>query len=384
MPDLHDARAAINWYRTPVPRETLQALSRRSDGLGLLQAGGYLLLLVSSGAATLWSAFTGHIVLTVVLLFVYGTFATFNINAVHELCHNSVFKTRWLNGLFVRLFGFLGWNDWVWFNASHANHHRYTLHPPRDGEVVLPNAYAFLSRRNFVTTALWNFRAPFDMVKNALIRARGKWTDPWTLTLFPADQPEARRRLMNWNRFVLVGHGLIFAAAVVAAIITRRWAWLLVPYVVSFGTTCGNWLFYLCNNTQHVGLTDEVPDLRICCRSVRLPAFVSFLYWHMQYHTEHHMYAVVPCYNLRRLHKQIAADLPVPKGLIGTWREIGMILERQAREPAYQHVHTLPETAHPAVMGSRAAEIAAGAVPGDANADCDDLNLPAAATAGAQ
>jgi fatty acid desaturase len=367
---MHDERATIHWYRTPIPREVLQSLHARSDFKGLLQSGGYFGLLCCTGAATLWSAFAGYWYLTPLLLLLHGTCGHFNINAVHELCHNTVFRSKWLNGFFVRLFGFFGWNDWVWFNASHANHHRYTLHPPRDGEVVLP--IKWLSRAGF-WKSIWAPLAPYHHFKNTLAKARGKLEGDWTLSLFPEDKPAARQRLMNWNWLVLIGHTLILVGAVAAAVMTKQWAWLLVPHVVSFSTTYGGWLFFLCNNTQHVGLTDKVPDFRLNCRSMKLPWIVSFLYWHMQYHTEHHMYAAVPCYNLRRLHKQIAHDLPEPKGMIGTWKEIGMILERQEAEPDYQYAHPLPDTAHPAEYGDRDAEIAAGAFDADADADCDDL-----------
>ncbi len=57
----------------------------------------------------------------------------------------------------------------------------------------------------------------------------------------------------------------------------------------------GLWRHWLCNNTRHIGLQDNVPDLRLCCRTIRLNPLVQFLYFHMNYHTEHHMYASVPC-----------------------------------------------------------------------------------------
>ncbi len=372
MPDIHDERATINWYRSPLPRETLQALNARSDLKGLIQAGGYLLTLCCTGAATLWSAFAGHWVLAVVLLFVHGTCGSFLLNAIHELCHNTVFKTKWLGGLFIRIFGFLGWNDWVWFNASHANHHRYTLHPPRDGEVVLPYEYA--SWKTFWKSAIWAPLGPYNLIRNAVPRALGIIKDEWTLALFPEDKPDARRRLFNWNRFLLLGHGLIFAASVTAAVRTGQWAWLMVPVVVSFSDCFGGWLLYLCNNTQHVGLTDKVPDFRICCRSVKLPGFASFLYWRMEYHIEHHMYAAVPCYNLPKLQKAIAHDLPERKGLVAAWKEIGMIVKKQAEDPNYQFIQTLPPDSEPARMGDREHEIEAGQAPPIANDDCDDLN----------
>ena len=373
MADLHDEHATIDWYRTPVQREILRALNARSDVKGLLQTVGFLAVFCCAGAAAIWSAFAEYWLLTPFLLFLHGTVGSFNTNGVHELCHNTVFKAKFLNGLFLRIYGFIGWNDWVWFNASHANHHRYTMHPPRDGEVVVPEFYAFLSRKGFWLSAIWQIN-PFTMVWSAIKKARGKWDDDWTLLLFPPDNPDACRRLKNWNRFVVVGHSLILLATIVMVVTTGRLAWLLVPYVVSLSTTYGGCLFYLVNHTQHVGLTDKVRDFRVCCRSMKLPWWASFLYWHMEYHTEHHMYAAVPCYNLRRLHREIAFDLPEPKGFIGTWAEIAVILERQAQDPDYHYCHPLPDTAHSLVMGDAETEHAACTAAVDEGADCADLN----------
>ena len=66
---------------------------------------------------------------------------------------------------------------------------------------------------------------------------------------------------------------------------------------------------------------DNVPDFRFNSRSIRLNPFFEFLYWRMNYHAEHHMYAGVPCYNLKRLSQVIADDIPERKTLIGAWRE---------------------------------------------------------------
>ena len=56
------------------------------------------------------------------------------------------------------------------------------------------------------------------------------------------------------------------------------------------------------------------------------------------------MYAGVPCYNLKKLHKAIKHELPyIPSGLIDTWFEIIGILWRQSKEPDYQYIPILPE-----------------------------------------
>ena len=87
-------------------------------------------------------------------------------------------------------------------------------------------------------------------------------------------------------------------------------------------------------------------DFRLCCRTVILNPFVSFLYWHMNYHTEHHMYAAVPCYHLGWLHQLIRAQMPrCPKGLVSAWTEIIMIRKKQATDPQYQHRLQLPNPA---------------------------------------
>ncbi len=92
-----------------------------------------------------------------------------------------------------------------------------------------------------------------------------------------------------------------------------------------------------------MGLQDNVHDFRLCCRTFTLNPMLRFLYWQMNYHIEHHMYAAVPCYHLDQLHRMIQHDLPpTPKGLVGVWKEIDAILCRQAVDPNYQHVAPLP------------------------------------------
>ena len=57
------------------------------------------------------------------------------------------------------------------------------------------------------------------------------------------------------------------------------------------------------------------------------------------------MYAGVPCYNLRRLGKAIAADVPEPKWVFAAWREMRATWRRQQVEPGYQYDVPLPATA---------------------------------------
>lgn len=335
----------INWYRSPVERELLAALNQRSDAKGLLQTGGHLGLLLATGALAWYASAQGMWLIFAAVLFLHGTFYAFLLNGFHELCHSSVFRSRQLNSFFLYLFSFLGWYNPVFFWASHQEHHKYTLHPPDDLEVVLP---VELTLQSFLKTALINPWGFVQRLKGVIRLSRGRVEGKWEEILFPESNPAQRQRLFNWARVLLVGH----AALTVVSLALGLWQ---LPVLITLAPFYGGWLLYLCNNTQHVGLQDYVPDFRLCTRTIRLHPFVQFLYWHMNFHTEHHMYAAVPCYHLGKLHRAIAADLPRPTvGLYETWVEIIEILRRQKADPTYQYVPELP-TPSPAQPYAKAA-----------------------------
>jgi len=325
-----DART-VAWYRTPLTREQMRELNQRSDWKGLLQTLGHLSLIALIGMLA-WQV-QDRIYLLLPVLLAYGTVYIFLLNATHELCHNSVFKTRLLNHFFLRLFCFLGWRSHLHFWTSHAEHHKYTLHPPDDLEVVLP---AKLTLKNFIQLGFVDPWTLYSTIKTHIEHSFGIIRGEWSNHLFPSEVRDKRRRLFWWARFLLAGHATLIAVSLYYEL------WLL-PVLTSGGVFYGGWLRYLCNGTQHAGLQDDVPDFRLCTRTVILNPLVRFLYWHMNYHIEHHMYAAVPCYNLGKLHQAIKRDTPEPaRGLIAAWKEIVAIVKKQRVDPEYQYVPELP------------------------------------------
>ena len=134
---------------------------------------------------------------------------------------------------------------------------------------------------------------------------------------------------------------VIFHVVVLAAgFISGLW---LPALLITFGFTLGNWLRYFVGVPMHVGLRDNAPDFRLCVRTITLDPISHFLYWRMNYHTEHHMYAAVPCYRLRKLHRTLAADMPAPRTMGGAWREMRETWRRQQKEPGYQFNTPLPK-----------------------------------------
>jgi len=222
----------------------------------------------------------------------------------------------------------------VHFWASHTEHHKYTLHPPEDGEVVLP---VCLTLKGFLRGAFFDPLGAWHRIRGTFRRGfLGHLNPGWDQVLFPPENVDGRRRLFGWDRILVIGHTALVAGSLYLG-------WWQLPVLVTFGSFYGSCLFLLCNNTQHIGLTDNVPDFRLCTRTILLNPLVRFLYWHMNFHIEHHMYAAVPCYRLGRLHKAIRHELPhSPRGLLAAWREIIQILKRQKTEPDYQHLPELP------------------------------------------
>ncbi len=328
----------VKWYRCKVPRETMSQLNQRSDLLGLAQTLGFLAVLCGGAALAIYSWARWPWYVTALLVFVNGHLWHFTINGFHELIHDSVFKTRWLNRFFLRVFSFLGWHNHHWFWASHTEHHKYTLHPPDDLEVIVPQNHSI---KSLLTTGIIDWRYPIDTLRGTLRTASGRIDadSAWSQYLFPESEPERRRQYFNWARLVLIGHGLIVG-------ISLAMGWWIVPLVITFPCIFGRWLHTLCNESQHAGLPDNVADFRLCCRTMYLNPVLQFLYWHMNYHAEHHMFAAVPCYRLRALHRAIRHEMPpCPRGLIATWKQIYRAERREREEPGWHYIPELPTEA---------------------------------------
>ena len=343
----------VEWYRSPIPGARLRELSRRSDRQAWLQAGGHLALFCLTAALVfhfwslqLWGAFLAA-------LFCHGTVASFFTGvAPHELGHGTVFRTKRLNKVFLHLFSLIGWWDIYDYGSSHTYHHRYTLHPEGDRENLLPlepSLASFFMLQLFTVNLLTQPRRVFSkggLVSTVWVTLKGACgiVGPPEVPIFEwlralhADQPEEFRKSVRWSRILILFHGGILVIAVVTGL------WLL-PLIFSVAPFIANWLHYFVGMTQHCGLMENVPDFRKSVRSMRLNPLFSFLYWRMEWHVEHHMYAGVPCYNLGRLYEEIADDMPEPRSLIGAWREMRMVWKRQKDDPDYQFDTPLPPTA---------------------------------------
>lgn len=322
----------VKWYRTSVPKERLKKLNTRSDLKGLLQSVSFLSLMLASGAVVIYAQCSLAWPWVILALLIHGNIVAFLINAVHELSHGTVFKTAALNTFFIRVFSFFGWHNYPFFKASHMLHHQNTLHFPHDSEVVLPISF---SLKNLLCGSLINLPRLKTQIGQHVRFAANRFSGDWETFLI--QDPRYTHAVPNWSRFMIAGH----IAIAVISLYSGLW---IIPVVISLAPFYGGFFFFLLNNTQHIGLQDNVNDFRLNSRTIYVNPVFRYLYWHMNWHIEHHMYAAVPCYNLKKLHKEIRHELPPPpNGLLETWREICTIMKRQKLDPSYQYVPALPE-----------------------------------------
>lgn len=336
--------AKINWYRCRVDPQLMRELMQTSDRHGLLQAGGHLGLFIltgtlaylafrqTSGANWYWS-----VPLLYGALFAHGTVGSFMGGAAcHEMSHKTPFKTKALNNFFLKIYAFLSGWDHIWFRPSHIKHHQVTVYHDYDGEVVLPQKLTLRHWKFWLAIFAWEPTGTWTNYKAWCQRAGGKIEGDWYQHVLPEANTALRREHRRWAQFYLAGHLLLALAFILSG------HWFLIV-IVLLGTRYCGLLGFLCGTPQHYGLSPNVPDHRLSCRTYTCGWLPRFLYWNMQYHIEHHMFPSVPFYNLGRLHAAIAADLPpTAPTLRATWKELLAIHRRTQTDSAYVFVPPLP------------------------------------------
>jgi fatty acid desaturase len=339
------ADPAIGWYRSPIDRDALARLMVRSSFRGWLQVVGHLgyffltgILAYMAYLAIDASNWYWSIPLLLAALFIHGTIGPFmGLIAIHELQHRTVFRSRWLNEFFEKVYAFISWSDFIWYQQSHAVHHRATCHADYDGEVVLPVRFSLSRWRVWLGLLAWNPEVTWQRLTMTWRHARGEIQGDWYNHVLPASDRALRRRHRNWARFLLIGHCLLALTFIVSG------HWFLIV-VFTIGTQYCSWLGFLCGVTQHYGLSSDIPDFRFNSRTFTCSWLPAFFYWNMQYHVEHHMYPAVPFFNLPKLRRAIDYDLPpATHGLRATWKEMLMIRQRSLADPSYRFVPDVPE-----------------------------------------
>jgi fatty acid desaturase/nitrite reductase/ring-hydroxylating ferredoxin subunit len=311
------------WYQCDISRDELKELMQRSNLKGGVHTVAFFVVLISLGILAYHAIGTSWMIPA---FFAYGTVYCFLNHLMHETHHRTVFKSVWLNELVHWIAAFAHGAEPIYDRWGHAQHHTYTYLIGDDPEVITP-------RPADIPTLLGQFFG-IGIIKPGPIINHALGIIP------PADRelvPESDWKVMIWSsRLWLLGYALIIASCFFFG--------TLLPLIYTlFARFYGAFIPTLLNDTQHVGLEQNVYDHRLICRNVRVDPITSFFYWNMQYHTEHHMFPAVPFHALSKLHEKIKDQLPPEYPSVWhAYREIIPTILRQQKEPDFHITPQLP------------------------------------------
>lgn len=339
------ASPRISWYRTPIDKDLLKELTKPNDIKALTHSLSFVAIYALTTAVSLYFFFQQMWIPMVLAAYVHSMFVGFvgMGAAVHELSHGTAFKNKKLNNFFFKLFAFLSWNSYFHFKESHRRHHQHTAFDLYDFENPKePIPFKWSSIIGWFTFDFSYFKM---LVWTNIQHALGN-TDVdfffWCPLLRKDDIKT--KKLISWARFLILGHLLLIG------VFAYFQLWILI-FTVSFSPFVAGFLVRGAQIQQHSGLSHNVPDWRIIAYTADFGPIMSFLYWNMSYHAEHHMYAAVPFYNLPKLHQALAWDFPRP--IKGYWRGVAHVMKtkyRVQKDPDYRYMPEFPATANPPKM----------------------------------
>ena len=299
------------WYRPKIDKKKLKELSVKKDLPGLIHFFLYFFSLFIFGYLAYITLGTWW---TYLFFFIYGTIYAFSVANWHETVHRTAFKTKWLNEFFYHISSFMCDFEGFRWRRSHTFHHTNTLQTEDDydHEIQVSRPIELFSFfLNFVP--LTDLIFPHKLIKYEVIKhAFGKFSPVVEITASKSYQKK-----ILWNsRFYLCIWILIILYSLYI------WSFLPIVYII-LPTYIGKPIWFAVNVTQHLAAKIDTKDHRLSTYSIKINPILSFLYWNMEYHLEHHMFPSVPSYNLKKLRYEIDDQLPKPfKSLFDFYKSV--------------------------------------------------------------
>ncbi len=311
------------WFKPKIDRKILKELSKRND----LEGWKHIIIFFTS--LILLGLLSIHYWGSIWFLIPYFAYCTLwgGADAIwHECGHRTAFKTRKLNDFFYFIASFMNNFEPVRWRWSHSLHHSYTASiDPHDFEVdesifSRPNLFTFLIRfiPGYYFLILYK-SLHLEIVKHALgIETR---------VMKECIPKEKKSNCVLSSRIFL----FLWLSIIIFSIIIKSFLPIFLFLIPKFFIS----LNILWGLTQHIGLKEDTKDHRESTRSVRLNPIFSFIYWKMEYHIEHHMFPMVPSYNLPKLNEVIKDQLPNPQSLYEAYKEIIPAIIKKSKNPDY-------------------------------------------------
>ncbi|SFS48115.1 fatty acid desaturase [Paenibacillus sp. BC26] len=310
---------SAEWYKCPVPRKRMKELMVRRNAPALRDTLLWFFFLAVTGylAYLSWGTWWA-----IPAFAVYGViYSTSAVSKWHESCHGTPFRTSWMNEALYQLCSFLILIQATNYRWSHVRHHTDTIIVGSDPEIMEPRPPMW-SR---LIKMIFRFGDIFGTFKSLFRHAFGRLTNTEKELIPPSDF-----RSLFWEARIFI---LVYAAIIGLCFYTQS---LLPLMFVGLPAFYGFFLMTALNSTQHLGLYEDMLDHRLCVRTFYTNPIIRFLYTNMNYHMEHHMFPMVPYYNLPALHQEIKEDCPAAaSSFTAALRETIAALWHARKDPTY-------------------------------------------------
>ena len=321
---IENGTANPKWFRPVVDPHDIRNLMQKSDAIAIRDTVIWLgMMIMTAGcAAILWPS-----VWSVPFWLIYGVlYGSAADSRWHECGHKTAFKTTWMNNAVYQLASFMIMRNPAIWQASHVRHHTDTIIVGRDPEIVAMRP-PDLAR---IALAFVGVVDVYIAFKRMILHASGR-IDPEEATYVVAKD---HAKVFRVARIWLVIYGCTIAAA---GLMTS----ILPLMLIGLPRLYGAWHHVLTGLLQHVGLAENVSDHRLNTRTVLMNPLSRFIYLNMNYHLEHHMFTMVPYYNLPKLHELIKHDVPQPEPSIrAAYKRLLPVLIKQLH---YQDAVIVPD-----------------------------------------
>jgi len=319
------------WFRTDIDPQGIRELMQKSDGIAIRDTVIWLgAMSVFAGLAiTLWPSWW-----SAPFWLAYGVlYGSASDSRWHECGHKTAFKTPWMNAAVYQIASFMIMRNPAVWRASHVRHHTDTIVVGRDPEIVAMRPPDLVR----IAVMFIGVREAYDAISRMFLHASGR---------LHADESEYVRasdhvKIFRIARIWIAIYGVVVALAL--------WGGSILPLMlIGFPRIYGAWHHVFTGLLQHVGLAENVTDHRLNTRTVMMNPVSRFIYLNMNYHIEHHMFTMVPYYNLPKLHELIKHDIPLPEpSIFAAYRRLLPVLIKQLKYEDAVIIQDLPDGATP-------------------------------------
>ena len=326
-----DGLANPKWFRPDVDPIAIRELMQKSDVIALRDTLIWLGIMCLSAcfAIALWPSWW-----SVPFWLIYGVlYGSASDSRWHECGHKTAFKTPWMNTVVYHIASFMIMRNPITWKASHVRHHTDTVVLGRDPEIVAMRPPDLLR----ISLLFLGIIDVYSAVKRMFVHASGHIDPEEEMYVAPKNHYKVFRIARIWLA--------LYALTIVICFLSGS---ILPLMLVGLPRLFGSWHYVMTGLLQHLGLAENVSDHRLNTRTVLMNPISRFIYLNMNYHLEHHLFTMVPYYNLPKLHLLIKHDVPPPEPSIpAAFMRLLPVLVKQLKYEDAVIVPKLPEGATP-------------------------------------